>query len=247
MKHASVWLLFALAACSRAQNVATFDPQLRVSTLVREDLFAGFLTNDMQRLAVAEKNLEVLLQERPKAKPEIMAWQAGAALFHATLAHEQGQPAEFDRQYKRTADLFEQAGTAAPGNEGVAAITGGTYILFMDRLPEKHRAAAAGKAYAAYQTLVTKQGPILDKLPIHHRGEVLSGLAQSAQRSGRKEETAQYLDNIIAMLPNTPYEARARKWKESPEMASRTTIACLTCHDSGKLATTRAALAAQPK
>ena len=83
-------------------------------------------------------------------------------------------------------------------------------------------------------------------MPIHHRGEVLAGLAQAAQRTGRAEETTQHLDRIIELLPNTPYEARARKWKENPKLAASTTIACMTCHDAGKLEARRAALNSAP-
>ena len=41
------------------------DTRLSVHTLVREDIFAGVLDNDMERLARGEKSIEVLLVERP--------------------------------------------------------------------------------------------------------------------------------------------------------------------------------------
>jgi hypothetical protein len=236
-------LLFLLvAACLPGQTAPPLDTRLGVSTLVREDLFAGFLTKDLTRMAVGEQTLETLLRERPEAKSEILAWQGGCELHRAVWAHEKNQPAQFEQHYKRALDLFAQASAAAPGSIGVNAITGGSYALTIDRLPEKYRAAAAATAYGAYHGLLEKQGAMLEKLPVHHRGELLAGLAMTAQRMGKKEELAQHLDRIIAVLPNTPYEARARKWKENPELASRTTIACMTCHDAGKLEARRVAL-----
>ena len=61
-------------------------------------------------------------------------------------------------------------------------------------------------------------------------------LAQSAQRTGRKEETAQYVDKILAVLGGTPYEGVARKWKSNPESAANTSLTCMSCHDAGRLA-----------
>ena len=39
-----------------------------------------------------------------------------------------------------------------------------------------------------------------EKMPVHLKGEMLGGLAQSALRTGRKEEANQYLDKILAEL-----------------------------------------------
>lgn len=239
-------LLLVGALTAFGQNPQSFDARLGVSTIVREDLFAGFLTNDMDRLAIGVKNLDLLQNQRPQAKPEILAWQGGVELFHAARAHEQKQPVAFEQHYKRAAELFKQAETEGPLSDAVAAITGGSHILFGDRLPEQARLEAAKTSYTAYKKLFDHQEAAFAKMPVHHKGEVLAGLAQSAQRSGRTEEVAQYLDRIITLLPNTPYEARAKKWKESADIAGRTTIACMTCHDAGKLESRRAALPAQP-
>jgi hypothetical protein len=67
------------------------------------------------------------------------------------------------------------------------------------------------------------------------RGELLGGLAQSAQRTGRNEEAAQFVDKILAALRETPYEPIAKKWKANPQSAATTSITCLTCHDAGRL------------
>jgi hypothetical protein len=69
-----VWGITGLA---QSPTVSTFDPRLSVHTIVREDIFAGFLANDLERLARGEKNLERLLAERPSAKAPLLAWKAG--------------------------------------------------------------------------------------------------------------------------------------------------------------------------
>src|SRR5262249_43277657 len=164
---------------------------------------AGILTNDMERLTRAERNLDRLLAERPAAKPGLLAWKAGIALYYAVVAHEQKRQEEFDRQYQLALDLFSEANRLAPSDGGVAAITGGSLLIFGDRLPQSVRAAAYVRAYDSYSELWKQQGAGVEKLPLHLKGELLSGLAQSAQRSGRAEETARLLDQIVTLLPNT--------------------------------------------
>jgi hypothetical protein len=66
------------------------------------------------------------------------------------------------------------------------------------------------------------QGAIIDKLPLHHKGEVLAGLAESAQRTGREQDTATYLDRILTEMPDTAYAARARSRSMILRAAPRT-------------------------
>jgi hypothetical protein len=54
-----------------------------------------------------------------------------------------------------------------------------------------------------------------------------------------------YLEEVVAGMPDTIYAARAQRWIDRPEIAATTTIACLTCHDPGRLKN-RLAAQAQP-
>jgi tetratricopeptide (TPR) repeat protein len=210
------------------------DTRLTVHTLVREDIFAGFLQNDLARLARAEKNLDTLLPSRPGERPAILAWQGSAALTRAAMANEAGQTDRFRDLYRRSQDLFTDAMKLGPEDVGVFAITGGTQASLADRLPTVERAAGWELAYTAYQRLWTLQGAIIEKLPLHHKGEVLSGLAQSAQRTGRVDEAAAQLERILTLMPDTPYATRARQWTD--DASARTgRLTCQTCHAPGTL------------
>jgi hypothetical protein len=173
------------------------DARLTVHTLLREDLFAGFMANDMVRFARGERNVEQLLKDRPDQRANLLAWRGLALMHRATLARDSGNNDEFLKQLAAARASFAEAGTLPSGNDGVAAITGGTYAVFADRLPEPHRTTAWQDAYSNYTLLWKQQGAAIDKLPIHHRGEVLGGLVQSAQRTGRTDEMAGYLDRMI--------------------------------------------------
>lgn len=233
----SLLAIFAVASqAPQSPEPPLSDTRLTIHTLVREDIFAGFLQNDMTRLARGEKNIDLLMEKRPQSKAELLAWKGGATLYRAVRALEEKRPDEFKQKYQQVMDAFDQADKLQPGNGGVAAVEGGSLVLFADQLPKELRAAAWERAYSAFQLLWKQQGAMAEKMPVHLKGEMLGGLAQSALRTGRKEEANQYLDKILAVLPNTPYEPIAKRWKADPKSAENSTIACLTCHNDGRLA-----------
>ncbi len=227
--------ILATAAVAYTAQIPLDDTRLTIHTMVREDIFAGFLQNDLERLTRAEKNIEVLLGTRPKERPELLAWKGGAMLYRAVSAFEKNQRVEYEQKYKQAIALFAQAQQLAPSRDGVAAVTGGSYVVFGDRLPKEHRAAAWEAAYNAFQHLWKQQGSVIDKLPVHLRGEVLGGLAQAAMRTGRTKEASEMLDKILVVLPGTPYEPIAKQWKANPTAATNSSITCLSCHEPGRL------------
>jgi len=235
-------MLVVVTPAAQSPDPLLSDTRLSVHTLLREDIFAGFRSGNMERLAKAEQNIEVLLKERPDQRASLLAWKAGAAIYRAVRAHEAGQAAEFERTFASALSDFNAAAQLEPGNGGVAAITGGSMATFADRLPAAHRAAAWTRAYDNYSLLWKQQGADIEKLPVHHKGEVLSGLTQSAQRTGRQEEAAQYLDKMLTVLADTPYEAMAKQWKADPASAAKTSLTCKNCHNPGRLSSRLEAL-----
>jgi hypothetical protein len=240
----SLLLVFGIAAVAAAQSPEPplSDSRLTVHTLLREDVFAGFMANDMVRFARAERNIEQLLRDRPGERGNLLAWKGSTHLHRAVLAHEGGNGNDFKRHLQAARDAFGEAARQTSGNDGAAAITGGSYVVFADRLPESERAAAWSDAYTSYSTLWKQQGAMIDKLPVHHRGEVLAGLAQSAQRTGRSEESAQHVDRLLTLLQGTPYEVTAKQWKADPASAATTKLTCKNCHNPGRLSSRLAEL-----
>ena len=230
------FVMWSVAVPAQSPEPPLANTRLTVNTLVREDIFAGFLRNDLVRLARAEMNLELLLASRPVDRPALLAWQGSAALTRAAWANEANQPEQFRQHYGRALDLFAEAMSLDPDSVAVFAITGGSQVSLADRLPAAERAAGWEQAYHAYQQLWRLQGAAIEQLPVHHRGEVLSGLTESAQRTGRDDEVDAQLDRILALLPDTPYANRARQWKDDPSARTETKLTCQTCHTPGTLA-----------
>jgi len=225
----------SMALPAQAPEPPLQDTRLTVHTLVREDVFAGFLQNDMARLTRAEKNIDLLLASRPADRAALLAWQGGTALVRAALASEAGQAEQSVQQHRRAQALFSEAMRLGPETGGVFAVIGGSNVMLADRLPAPEREVAWQQAYASYQQLWKMQAAGVAKLPVHHRGELLSGLAQSAQRTGRTDEVAEHLDRILTLMPDTPYATRAQAWKDDPVARAQTRLTCQTCHAPGTL------------
>jgi tetratricopeptide (TPR) repeat protein len=241
-----VFCVAVSAVIAQAPEPPLADTRLTVHTLVREDVFAGFLQNDLGRLARAEKNLELLLASRPAQRAPLLAWQGSTALTRAAVAHQAGQSDQFQQHYRKAGDLFAEAMKLAPNDVGVFAITGGTQTTLADRLPPAERSASWELGYTAYQRLWTLQSAMIEKLPLHHQGEVLAGLAQTAQRTGRDAEATAQMERILTMLPDTAYAKQALEWKNNPAARSTSKLTCQTCHAPGTLAA-RVAEVAKPQ
>ena len=230
-----VLLLSAVVAVSAMQSS---DPplsemKLTVHTLVREDIFAGFMAGDMNRFARGERSIESLLQSRPDQKANLLAWKGAAQLYRAVLAHEAKKTDETKQLMTASMNNFAEARKLSDGNDGVAPILGGSGVTLADRLPEPYRAELWTLAYGSYSALWKQQGPGIEKFPDHFKGEVLSGMAMSAYRTGQKDESGVYVDKIIALMPDTAYGAAAKQWKSAPDGATKLT--CKSCHAPGRL------------
>ena len=239
-------VVFALVTTAAAQSpeIPISDSRLTVHTLLREDIFAGFLENNMERVARAEQNLELLLKQRPDQRANLLAWRGGIEMQLAIRAQDSGKPEQFTRHFDNARTAFAEAKKLSSGNDGVAPIIGGTYAFFGDRLPKEHRAAAWSQAYDSYSLLWKQQGAQIEQMPVHFKGEVLAGMAQSAHRTGRAEESAQFVDKMLTILAETPFERTARQWKADPASAATSSLTCKNCHAPGRLS---AKIAALPK
>ena len=235
MKTAVFASLVVASVAAQTQDALLTDTRLTVHTLVREDVFAGFMNNQMDRLEKAERNIAVLLKERPADKANLLAWKGGATLYRAVVAHEAGTREAFEGLWNSGREDFAAASKLASPSDGVPAIIGGTMGLFADRLPEPQRTAAWQQAYENYSLLWKAQGAQIEQMPVHFKGEVLAGLTQSAQRTGHTDEANRMLDKMLEVLPNTPYEATAKQWKADPATQKTSSLTCKNCHNAGRL------------
>ncbi len=211
---------------------------LRTSTWVREDIFAGFMAGDPARFEKGMEKLSAALAAQP-GSVDALEWQGGGKIYRAVRAHEAGDQAAFDRHYAEARADFARAEAELANQPDLRAayfaIRGGSFTILADRLPAGQRAQAWAEVRDNYRALRETQKAFFDKMPVHMRGEVLAGLAQAAQRLGDQPAAAAALQELLAALPDSVYANRARKWQEQPDLASRSSLVCQTCHDAGRL------------
>lgn len=239
---------FLLASCAPFAAAQDMPKNIRVSTWVREDLFAGYLDGDMTRFKQGVQKLDRILAANPKAA-DVLAWKGDNLLFLGVRAYEAGNAAAFDAEYRKALELFAQAAAITkqappPYRAGVFAITGGGFTVMADRMPPKYRREAWTKVRENYTALREAQKETFDKLPVHFRGEVMAGLAQAAQRLGEKENAKALTQELVTALPGTPYAVFGKRWLDKPATMATSKVTCVSCHDPGRL---HAMLNAAPK
>jgi hypothetical protein len=208
---------------------------LPVSIWVREDLFAGYLNGNMRAFQRGERKLDELLAQKPNA-PGIRSWKLSAEFFRAVLLHEANDRQAFEERYQEVTSRFEDLRQQTPNSVGLLALYGGTIATLAHRLPVELQDAANRRATEMFLRLEELQQAEFDKLPLHHRGEVLAGIAQSAARSGQDDLARKYLTRIATTLPNTPYAAFAQMMLKDKNAMRTRRIACNSCHEPNRLA-----------
>lgn len=113
-----------VSAVAQSPQAPTFDPCLTVSAILREDIFAGFMANDDERQLQGEKNIEILLAERSRDRPTLIAWKGAIAFTRAAEANEAKRTGEFESEYKKALDFYSEAVRLDPASASVMAIKG---------------------------------------------------------------------------------------------------------------------------
>jgi len=220
---------YSLVVCQAQTPKPTFY------TMVREDTFAGYMGGDMARFERGMRYTEQVLADNPQ-NADALVWKGGGRVFLATRLYAQDLNAKADILYEGGLALMEQAVANQPGNAGVRASYGGVLAYLAPRLPEGRRKAALEKARSMYEWLYKAQEQVLDRLPVHFRGETLAGLAETNQKLGDVKQAQVYLKRILASLPDTPYAGTAESWLAHPESAgANQQMVCGTCHEAGRL------------
>ena len=116
------------------------------------------------------------------------------------------------------------------------AVYAGVTLYNYGKLPEQRRQHALQMARRSYNFLYTAQEKVLEGLPLHLKGEVLAGIAETELRFGNIPQAQTYLKRIVESMPDTAYARRAQQWLANPESVTATSrLICQSCHDPGRL------------
>jgi hypothetical protein len=226
-------ILFALTLS--AQGPATPSNALSVHWMVREDLFAGMLEDDHERLKKGLATLDAVGKYYDEAP--VLSWRYMAEVTQAVWAYEAKDNTGFNRHYGLALTYLNRLRKVASGNDLALPeiFEGGALAVLAERFPESMRKGVWERAYAAYANLDKLQGESVNQMPMHIKGESLAGLAATAYRTGREAEMTKTLERMQVVLAKTPYAAVARKWAEDPAARSKVKMVCISCHEPNRL------------
>ena len=186
-----VLLAFAVVATASAQSPEPpiAETRLTVHTLLREDIFAGFFDNNIgARGAGGTEHRAAAGAASHREAATCWRGRAGSACSARCRAHEAGNADGVREALQRRARGFRGRAKETSGSDGVAAIIGGSYAFFGDRLPQEHRAAAWAQAYDSYVAAVEAAGRAgrEDAAALQGRAAVRDGAVGAADRPRRR-------------------------------------------------------------
>lgn len=207
-----------------------------IHTWVREDIFAGLLDQDLERFGRGEEKIREYLAETP-GRPDALGWMAGIKLHRAALAFDAGKTAEAELLMGEALQAMDTAVRNGPENFGMHATIGGSIVTIANKLPDRYYAPLMERARTHFATLYKAQSPALSKLPLHMKGELLAGVAETEFRVGDRAKAETVLTQILKELPDTAYAENAQVWLAQPAAVTKNTkLVCQSCHEPGRLA-----------
>jgi tetratricopeptide (TPR) repeat protein len=213
-----------LTAAPRAQDPPRPMP---FEYLVRADFFAG-LRGDVARLDRAMKICEDTLATTP-GHPDALVWHGAGLVIRSGQAFAQGDPEMGTERFRRGLAEMDQALRLAPDALSVIVVRAATINAAAENVRDRAQARTLlASAVDGFERALAVQAPVFDRMSEHARGELLAGLAQGWSRLGQPDKARGYLERIVAELPDTRYQARARAWLEDGPGSGPLT--CLTCH-----------------
>lgn len=204
-------------------------------TWVREDTFAGFLRDDMTRFERGVEKAHEYLMEDP-TRADAANWVAATNVYRAVRAFREGDNATGEEILRNALKTMDDVVSRAPNDVGVRATAGGTLVYFASQVPAQHHREVMQKAREHYAALYKAQEQALAHLPLHMKGELLAGVAETEFRVGDRDRAMTLLNTIVKEMPGTAYARTAETWLNSPESVTREArLACQSCHEPGRL------------
>jgi tetratricopeptide (TPR) repeat protein len=204
-------------------------PDPRFDNLVRGDMFAG-MAGDAAALARAMKFCEDTLVKNPK-HPEALVWHGSGVYFLAGRAFQTGDFAGGMELFAKSIREMDEAVALLPESITVLIPRGAVLLEGSKHVPDPVQARMQlGKALGDYEKVLAQQKEDWAKLPLHSRGELLSGLAEGWYRAGDATKAKVYLQRIVAEMKGSAYADRAQAVLNSAEPPKLLNWRCLGCH-----------------
>ena len=207
-------------------------PAERFDFQVRADMFAG-LAGDSVAMDRAMKLCEETLAKDPD-NAEALVWHGAGSIYLSGQAMRAGDYAKGGPLLAKGLSEMDDAVAKAPDKVGVLIPRAAALVEYSkyDPSPDRSRAELE-KALGDYEKVLTLQKSYWQTLPVHARGELLSGLAEGWLRAGDSEKALSYMARIVAETGGSPYAARAQDFLAASVPPAKLDWRCIGCHVAG--------------
>jgi hypothetical protein len=234
MLRAAIAALLALALLPAAEDLVK-PAHIPVNTWVREDLFAGWVANDLDQFGRGVRKLDLYLQDHPDDS-SALAWQYLVLGYRMRQALAAGDDAAYHSLLVASKEVRLKAFSTDPKDPSPYIIVGSALVRVASSAPEQDRAWMYRDGRDLLNKVPGLQKDYFDTLPPHMRGELWSQIAFASDRLGDQAERDRVLGEMVARLGGSPYEARARNWQKRANLSKEGDYACISCHEPGRLA-----------
>jgi tetratricopeptide (TPR) repeat protein len=204
----------------------------RFDSRVREDFFAGY-AGDSARLARGMKTCQDALAANPKDAPALV-WHGGGLYFQAGRAFREGDTAKGLELNGRGLKEMNDGVALAPDSLQTRIPRGAILIASARFIDDAMVKPLLETGVADYEKAMEIEKPYFANLSVHGRGELMGGLADAYRRLGNADKAREYLERMIADLPNSPYEKQARRWLADLSSVRKQERFCLGCHTGAR-------------
>jgi len=237
--------ILVLGALSTFSLLAADDlakpEKLTLHTWVREDIFAGWMAFDAARLELGARKVDRFLQDKPE-DANGLSWKYLELTYRMRDARKKNDQEAYRRHLDAANEIRKRVLAKEPKNPVPGIIIGGSLVFGALYMAEADREWMYREGRELLKKVPELQGPVFEKLPPHMRGELWSMIAFAADRLGDKQDRDHYVNEMATKLAGSPYEARAKRWKEQPALTSEVDNMCISCHEPGRLSAVQARL-----
>src|SRR5215471_357222 len=216
MLRAPVICLFALPLLAGADDLVKPD-KISIHTWVREDMFAGWIGNDMVTFERGVAKVDRFLSDHPDDR-NALAWKYLQASKYMIRARAAKDDAEYAKQLAIAKDLRTRVFAGGLQDPGPYIIIGSSLVNTGDAAPDKDRDWMYRDALELLSKVPQLQGDVFNSLPAHMRGELWAQLAYVSAKLGDTAARDRSLQNLLT-LTGSPYESRARAWQNAANLA----------------------------
>lgn len=222
-------LLLLTASFCAALLAASQSSGGRFDMTVRGEMFAG-MSGDSAAMDRAMKICEQALAKDP-GNPEALVWHGSGLIFLGGQAIRAADYAKGKQMMVNGLREMDEAVEKMPGHIEVLIPRGATLLEYSKHDPSPERARATlEKALGDYEKVLALQKAVWQELPMHSRGELLSGLAEGWLRAGDASKARTFMELLVKETRGSRYAARAQDYLKAANAQERLDWHCIGCH-----------------